>query len=302
MIALLLVSCVLFFLAIELGVRRAAVRVSRIESRTEQEYRDVLAMRREADRKGLLVLCNSLLGIGLDFDRLKLAIAPEWDARRLYMDDTTFYDWYYGARRLLARGVEVDAVALALSARQLAGEPHVRGDYFAYRLMAPGDVVRVAADVGVPRTEASNMLLASGSAFYGLRGEIRKVLLGRLLPDLPLLMERIVRFDQTPLDEDQTYRRAFARLTAFRELLDSHQTRFLVILPPIPKTEGLAAVERAAADAHVTLVTVPRDLTGASDYSDNFHLNATGARKYTSALTVVLSRTLGSPVRVAKAD
>jgi hypothetical protein len=154
----------------------------------------------------------------------------------------------------------------------------------------------------VPRTEASNMLLGSVSAFYGLRGEIRKVLLGRLMPDLPLLMQRIARFDQTPLDDGRTYALAFERLSAFRQLADAHHARFLVILPPIPKTEGLDAVGRAAAAAGVTLVTVPRNLTQASDYSDGFHLNASGARKYTPALSAELTRALGSPIRVAKAD
>lgn len=294
--AALLVLAVLFLAAVELWTRQVAVWTSRIEQREEREYREAVAMRPAAGRRSLLVMGNSLLNLGVEFETLQSGLAPEWDARRLVVEDTGYLDWYYGMRRLAAQGARYDVLAVCLTPRQLLSTG-VRGEYFAYRLMQPRDIFGVARDAGLDRTTASSMFFASISAFYGLRSEIRKVLIGRLMPDLPALMSLITARRGSPLSNEEIYRRAVPRLQAYRVVAAAQNAVFVVIVPPTQEAEGSAALVQAAADAGVPVVTVPRDLTGPADFSDGFHLNTTGAKKYTAALIPEISKVLGSATR-----
>ena len=85
------------------------------------------------------MLGNSLLNAGIRFDEAHALLLPEIDARRLMVFDTTYYDWYYGIRRLYAEGVRPDVVILVLTPRQLTISK-IRGNYFAYHLMRMADV------------------------------------------------------------------------------------------------------------------------------------------------------------------
>jgi len=138
------------------------------------------------------------------------------------------------------------------------------------------------------------MLFARFSAFYGLRSEIRNDILGRLMPDLTPLMRMITRTKGEPLGDDEVYGVALQRLEAYRQLTDAYDAKLILVLPPQIKPEGVEGAKRAAAAAHVGVVTVPGDLTGHADFSDGFHLNSAGARKYTAALIPAMKQAIGS--------
>ncbi len=292
-VAVLLGLCVLFLAALEAGTRSMRARITQTERRTEEEYQAALALRRRQSPKTLLVFCNSLLGTGVEFDSLRKALAPEWDAHRYFVEATVYYDWHYGMRRLLSRGVRVDVFAVALTARQLTETRIVRSDYFAYRLLNPSDVAAAARDLSLDRTSTANMFFASLSDFYGLRGEIRKVVLGHFMPDVKRLTGRLVANPKQPppLSDGQVYHVALQRLRAFRELARAANAEFILIVPPLPNAEGVAAVERAAEAAHVAAVVSPSTFPP-DDFKDGFHLNQAGARKYTAALIPELRRVL----------
>jgi hypothetical protein len=194
-------------------------------------------------------------------------------------------------RRLYADGARYDAFAIFLTPRQLIGTG-VRGDSFGYRLMLASDIGRVARDAGLDRTAASSMLFANFSAFYGLRAELRKVLLGRLFPELPALMIRITNSRGGPLTNQEIYRGAGERLRAYQELAAAQHSRIILVLPPQVEPEGVTSTNLAAREAGITVVSVPQSLTGPSDFRDGFHLNAGGARKYTDGLIPALARAL----------
>ena len=290
-IVLLLALIAIFLVSVEIFSRYGVTRLSKIESREEREYAVAVGAKPANGRRTLLLMGNSLMGDGVRFEEVRDALAPAWDVRRLYVDDTAYWDFYYAIRRLYAEGARYSVVAVFLTPRQLS-LPGVRGDYFAYRLMLTSDIFRVARDTRLHRTEASNMFFASVSAFYGLRAEIRKVLLGRLMPGLPALMRLLTSNRAAPLADEQIYRGALVNLRAYSKLAASQNSRIILVLPPQTELEGVAMTKLAALQAGITVVSVSPDVTGPSDFRDGFHLNAVGAGKYTAALIPAIAKAL----------
>lgn len=283
-----LVTVVVLVVAAELFTRLFLGRISKIERR---ELDEIAALHNEpppAGARRVLVVGNSLLRAGVDFPGLTRALQPAWDAKRLIIESTDFYDWYYGLRRLLREGVRLDAVVVMLSPQQLSSST-VRGDYFARRLMTPGDVFAVGRDAHIPRTQQADMALSSVSEFYGMRSEIRKVILGRMIPSLPNLMTQLAPPPTWDPDQEKLFRMASVRLKALRDLLGPHAVPLLLVMPPLPNSLGSAAIVRAGIAANVpVLVPIPSGTLPLSSYSDGFHLNDAGAAQFTAALTQAL--------------
>lgn len=291
-IAVLLALAALFLVGVEGCSRYLAVRMSRIEVRASGDYASAVSARPAGERRTILLLGNSLLGAGVEFQVVRAALAPEWDARRLYIENTGYYDFYYGMRRLHSEGARYNVTAVFLSPGQLAMKPAVRGEYFAYRLMSAADVLDVARDTGLDRTTASNLLFGRFSAFYGLRAEIRKVLLGRLMPGLPGFMRMVTSGPRARQTEEEVYRQVLPRARAYRELAERQRSRIVLVLPPQLDSGGVVATKRAASEAGVGLISVAPAMMGPTDFSDGFHLNEAGARKFTAALIPELRRML----------
>jgi hypothetical protein len=290
-LALLLVLLLVILCGVEVGVRYFIGPSSRIERRTEKEYQAARSVRRDSRQKQLLVVGNSLLLMDVDFDSLREALSPAWQVRRLVVEQTDYFDWLYGLRALFARGAMPDAVALMLTRRQLLSS-EFRGDYSAYRMLRPVDVVPLARDLKLHPTTAFSYLLSTVSAFYGMRGELRKVLLARLMPDVYDLTRLFIVPSPPWSPGSDTYPIALARLTRLRSLTDSYGARLLLVIPPSPGREtGDDPVREAATAANVAWIEVPESYTDA-DFSDGFHMNEQGASRYTSSLVSPLARAL----------
>jgi hypothetical protein len=290
----MLVAVALFLAAVEIGTRAIVQKASRIEYRVDAEYAVAKGLRRTPDAKQLLVVGNSLLLFDVQFDSLRRALSPQWASNRLVLEQTNFLDWYYGLRQLLAKGASPDAVALVLAPDQLVNS-QIRGDYSVYRLMGTRDAFDAARELHVHPTIAARYLLSSVSAAYGLRSEYRKVLLGRLIPDMATLTPRIAHEDRAVMPDSEVYQRAFERLARLKALLDARNTKLVFVLPPVKSMDRWnQLVQRAGADADVPIV-VPFDRTSFSDVdyqSDGYHMNEGGARRYTSNLVSLLRSAL----------
>jgi hypothetical protein len=285
-IVVVLAMLVAFLAIIEVGTRTAVQKASRLERRIAGEYANALQIRRSpADRK-VLVIGNSLLLADVQFDSLRARLAPEWTATRFVVEQTFYLDWYYALRHMMATGVDPDAVVLVLSADQLVLS-EIRGDYSIYRLMGPREALDVSHDLQLHPTATASYLLSSLSAFYGLRAEYRKVLLGRLMPDMQTLTPHIVRFSRPALPDSEIYRRAHERLTRLKTLLDSRHTRVVFVLAPLLGPQHWNdVVVRAATDVGMPVLK-PFDehsFTDADYTADRFHMNETGARHFTARL------------------
>ncbi|MGA7237018.1 MAG: hypothetical protein WBY44_15130 [Bryobacteraceae bacterium] len=287
------------FLLVELGARFGLARLSAIERRTETEQKAAFALGGGALAHNTVLLAgNSLPLEDIDLSSLKNALSADFRTTRYVVEQTYYLDWYYGLRSLYAAGSRPGVVALSLNAGQFTGN-QIRGDYFAYRMMMTRDFLAAGRDAGLSATATSSLLLASLSAFYGTRSETRTVLLARLLPGMRDLVPYMtpIRGKQTP-DRGWIIDAASQRLRTMDAMARAHGARFLLIVPADMDKTGPACLVEAGARAGVTvLVPLAPESLSPQDFRDGFHLNPTGAARYTKSLGPMLKQAVSSVLR-----
>lgn len=315
-IVLLLALCAAFCASVELVTAHFFGRISRIEKRRETEYRDALAVRsaRARHKTSVLVAGNSLLLHGVDFPQLQQDIGIETELHRTVFENTSFFDWYYGLQRIFNAGAQPDITVLVLSPAQLTSDAY-NGDYSAHMLVGFSDLMRFAKDTHADRNRISVLALDNLSFFFGSRAEIRTWILGKLLPDLPTLTSNFrYQAKAVPPDNDAVLELATQRLKQLRSLCERRGTVFVLVVPPTIQDSGISAVLKAGASQGVpVLIPFAPGVLSSSDYSDEVHLNANGALKFTRALAQSLKQSMaqdatraetasGSPATSHRAD
>jgi hypothetical protein len=297
--AILIAGCVAI-VAFSEGIARLGFdRVSRIQRRTSSEYRGAIAPRDRQAQHGVLFVGNSLLDEGVQFDTLRQRLAPEWDARRFVVEQTYYNDWYYGLRRLFHEGARPDVVVIVLTSRQWTRDD-TRGDYSAQYLMTVPDAASAAMALHMHPTQASSFMLASVSRFWGVRAEIRNVLLGRVIPDLGRLMNFSSVVDRNPIRDDSVERIAADRFGRCRDLAAAYGVTVAALIPPVLNpSDGSGGLVRAGQRTGVRVFApVASGAYPRGFYRDaGFHLNATGARAFTNALAAYLPTHLAAVAR-----
>lgn len=294
-IVLLLAACLMLCVLLELVTAFLFGRVSHVESRRETEYEAATAMRSAKDTHGVSVLVagNSLLLEGVEFPQLQQDFGPGIELRRVVVENTSYLDWYFGLRRLFRMGSQPNVVVLVLNPIQLASGA-TNGDYSAHFLVDWHDLLDLAKDTGADRNRMSSLALANLSFFYGTRAEIRTWILGNTMPDLP----RLTRFFHSAhtTSEGEAFHEILAqRLIQLRQLCEQHGAALAVVIPPAKEDSGASAVLQAGATSGVkVLIPIEPGKLPASDYADNFHLNALGAEKFTPALAAGLKQILSN--------
>jgi hypothetical protein len=290
-VAVLLALVVAFCAAVELTTRVGYDRVSRIQRRTAAEY---AAAVRAGGTGSTLLLGNSLLDDGVDLDDLRRRLGPGVRAGRFVVESSTYFDWLYGLRHLFGRGARPRTVVLVMSARQWLTTA-TRGEVTAGLMVDRRDLTRLAADVGLDNTKTSNLAFASVSNYYANRAEIRKWLLGRVVPGLDALSPRFAP-PAPPLPSGELAgRQAGPRLTAIRDLCEGHGARLVVVVPPTgtgPEGGVDGIVEAGARAGVAVLVPVAEGRLSAEHYRDGFHLNELGRAVFTEALASQLGENL----------
>ena len=297
---LLLAGCVAVACSVEIAARIALDRVSKIQRRTAEEYSSARSSGTPTDRRShMLVVGNSLLEEGVQFDRIRDALAPDWDTRRLVVEQTFFLDWYYGLKRLFNAGAHPDVVVVVLSPQQWI-RTEIRGDYSAYYLIDTHDVPAAARELGLNATQATSLFFANISKFWGVRAELRNFVLGRLMPQLGQLMDYSSVTDHRRIPDADVERKARTRILRLKALAAAHGARLVVLLPPLLEAhDGSDGFVQAARTAGVpALVPVTSGTFGPQLYRDaGFHLNPTGAAAFTERLIPALRNELASVAR-----
>lgn len=275
-----LIACLL--IGTELAVRFVIAPRSAIQRRIAAES----AAARNLRTGDVLFAGNSLLLWGADEAGLRKAMLPAWRAHRFIIEATSFEDWAFGLANLFEHGSRPSAVFLVLSPTQFA-QHTVLGDYFARQLMSSGDLPAVASELDLHPTAVTGMFLANRSAFYGLRGELRKALLLALVPGLDKLFALVNRAappaPRIPQAQTAMLERHLDRLTA---LSRRYNIPLILVIPPQTQANELMDQMRSLADQRGVPVLLPfaPGRLDASHYSDGFHLNEKGRRLFTPAL------------------
>jgi hypothetical protein len=287
---LLLCAVAVLLTSVEFVVRIGLNRSSRIEGRIDREHRALLGvMSQSGPATKVLTMGNSLLNAGVDFPAFQSAMGSQFTAARYVVEQTNYLDWYYGLRRLYSEGVRPDVVVLPLSARQMITDG-VRGEYFAYRMMNASDFLDAARDAKLSATATVSLLLGRLSAFYGTRSETRKFVLMRVVPSVTNLAPYMTPGrDPNPLDHDHTVSVAGRRLKRMDEAVREHGGRFIFVVPAsLDPNEENFLQEAGRAAGVIVLVPLPAATLSSKDFSDGFHLNLTGASRFTAALALAL--------------
>jgi hypothetical protein len=305
---LLLAGCVLVCVAVEGAARLGFSRASKIQHRFTTEYAAAQQVGVGPHQgRSVLFIGNSLLLEGVKFDTLRAALARDYDAHRLVSERTSYYDWYFGLKRLFAEGARPDIVVLTLASPQWITD-EIRGDYAARYLMRASDWREARRDLHWNGTKTTNFLVANASEFWGARSELRIFALQFLVPNIEPLTDLFTSNPGAPpLRADDVEPVTAPRLARLQALVEAYHATLVLNLPPTvtigPQGDGWLGVVRAAAAAGVTVVRpLPPDTFTIDEFRDaGYHLNDKGAERYTALLLPDLRVALreASPTAVA---
>jgi hypothetical protein len=271
-------------ITVEGGARLLVEHISRVESRISSEYAAAL-LPPSGSRPLVVFVGNSLLLEGVRFDRLRDASAAQFEARRFVVESADYRDWQYGLRRLYAAGVRPSVLVLMLDAKQLVSDGS-RGEYTAFRLTRHRDILALSSDLGLNPTATSSMVFANFSMFYGLRSEIRKAVLGRLMPDLPRLTHRFALSPAPEIPGDVLRTKVRARMRALRDESAAHNVRLVFAMHPSAHSyDTVLRLQSAVTEAGVpAMLPFGAGEYGAGDFTDGLHLTGDAADRYTGEL------------------
>ena len=254
-------------------------RVSKIEHRIHEEYRDSLELSAYSatGTPTMLLLGNSIPLEGVDLDVLRTAVAGKYDVHRLVFEQTEYLELYYLLRKLLRNGSRPHDIVLCLPVSHLIGD-NSRGEYMA-RYMDAIDVAALSRREGLDATSASNYFFAHWSDWYASRAEIRKVLLGHMMPDAGNLA-LVLGYRPAPVFAvAEIEAKSERRLRELKDLCDQYGSRLTILVPPNGRTSDVEALVRVGNKVGVrVLVPIWPGELNRSMYRDGFHLTATGAQ------------------------
>lgn len=281
--------------SVEVGARLFVHRISRIEGRVMAEHTAALRMQSTGHApRQLLLIGNSLLEESVPSSLLRPGWLRGWQVARFPIEQSSPLDWTYGLARLREDGCQPDAYGLVMSPAYLTGT-FTRGEYAALYLLRSRDLLAISNALHLHPTQAASLGVSIHSKFFALRTDIRKVLLGRLLPGMaPLAALLVSRGKDRPMDQEEYYRQALPRLRALQAAATRAGSRVILIIhPPSSQApeDGTAAVLRAARDAGVE-AAAPEGLFTGTDFRDSQHLNEAGAEKFIRTITLGLQSAL----------
>ena len=245
---------------------------------------------------------NSLMLHGIDVPRLQNDLGAEMRPTFLPVESTYYHDFYYGFENLFRHGMRPQYVVLCLGPTFMVST-QIRGDYSAHYLFDAQGIVEYVRETHTHPTEASSLLFAHYSAFYGGRKEMRSYLLVRLIPGFFEMIKRLTyRHGIVPNDAELS-RDYEVRLRALRDLCARYGARFVYVIMP-SRQAGEDATLEAGIRTGVPVLLPIRNFSLAKDYYiDEFHLNEKGAAIFSGALSGCLSRLVTSgPASQAACD
>ncbi len=270
----------------ELSARFLFPHISHIEGRIAQDRREVMAIRAPTvgDPRTVLLVGNSLLLLGLDYPKLRAALAPDQRAVRYVVENTEYLDWYYGLRRLFAAGIRPATVVLCLNPQQTLDRGFL-GDYSAHALFQASDLFAVSREAGLDHTQLSELVFAHWSAFYADRATIRNYILNRSDPGYAAVLHRLADQNSPALPpSSEAIAQSRLRLRAIKQLCLENGSDFVLLIPPALLGQPDLLAEAGALEGVDVDVPVPVGALSSDFFLDGFHLNDKGADIFTTAL------------------
>jgi hypothetical protein len=275
-------------IAAVLGGMEAATRlefdkISKLQRRVYSERATITSeLTKPSSEPTVLMVGNSLLLEGVDFDEFRNSLSPRARAYRYIVTQTVYWDWYYGVRRLFSEGVRPTYLLLGMSPSQLTRSGS-RGDFSAFYLFDLRGIIQYSHDEHLDLTTASSLLFAHASQFYAARSEIRASLIEKFFPSYFEALHHVTDAS-TPQDDSRIQVQVAERLASLDQLCRANGVKLVFVIPPTDEKSEPPAVA-AGLDAGVPVfLPVSRHALTESQFADGFHLNAQGRKIFTRAL------------------
>jgi hypothetical protein len=175
-------------------------------------------------------------------------------------------------------------VVVTLDPSQLASG-FTLSESFAHRQMSIRDFPRVVREADLDRTTASTYFFAHFSNWLGDKGYIRQCVMILMVPNFRELAARIADHGSHINDRARLVGIAQQRLPELAELGQKYGVRIVVLFPPALRENYSLDIQQLGPSLNVPVLVpsrpgeFPRDL-----YRDGFHLNAQGAKIFTTRL------------------
>ncbi len=193
-------------------------------------------------------------------------------------------------------GSRPDAIAIVMAAMNWNASG-IRGDYSSQYLFRSADIPAVQSQLGLDRSTASGLLLSRFSKAYALRGEVRKIILNQIIPDLPRMYALFQPGPARHIPDERVVEVASRRMASYKDVAAAYGIPIIAVVPPItpPNEEYHSALRTAASRAgiQIAIPTEARNLPP-SDFADDIHLSKRGASVFTEQLGKVLGGNLTS--------
>lgn len=279
---------ILEFMA-SVGMRSA----SAIAKRLHNDYEQALTLRPNIadNRRTVLVVGNSLLLHSIEREKLIKGLSENYLIALWPVENTNYFDWYFGLRRLFAEGSRPALIILSLNTTQLTAAS-VNGESFAHYMMRLNDLPMVMRAVDLDMTTASNFFFANLSSWLGNRWGIRNWITQAWVPDASLLATALARplLGSVKSSHIEKVELAKSRLQALQDLCKTYGAQFLFLVPPrATQDDFLEPILLSTQPLGIPILMPysPGEMP-IDRFSDGFHLNARGAEQFTDRLLSIL--------------
>jgi hypothetical protein len=291
-IGLALAAAALLWAGLEATTYAGLKGISKIEHRKVSEHAAARGMRpAQGNTPTVLLMGNSLLLEGVAYPEIRALAAPHVQVTRFVLENTSYYEWYFGIRKLLAEGSRPGVLMLCLSPSQLIGSS-MGSDYAKHYFFLPGDLYAASRAAGYDLTQASSLAFSQFSFYYARRNTLRTLLLREIAPAYWDMAHSLTSPKPKFPPSGEVERIAEQRLRALGDEAAKVGSRFVFLIPPgfgDGEREVVAAGAKAGAEV---MAPIHLGALAPAYFSDGFHLNAEGARVFTKALSEQLA-TLG---------
>jgi hypothetical protein len=220
---------------------------------------------------------------GVDYPALKARLSDKYDVHRLVVEQVEYLELYYILRKLFRQGSRPYEVVFCISVSHLTGDA-TRGDFVA-KYIDPVDIMDLRQRKHLDATTTSNYLFAHWSDWYANRVEIRKVLLGYVMPDMRDLTTVLAWRRAPKISVSEVQQKGEPRLVELKTLCDQYGSRLTILIPPVLSDDHADVVreEGATLGMRVLIPEKPGALEP-SQFRDGLHLNSAGAALFTEKL------------------
>jgi hypothetical protein len=276
--------------ALEIGTRSFIYSLSKSLNRINSELHIAENLDRSASPpKTALITGNSLLMSSVNIEEANRHLLPNWRLIRLAIEQTTYYDWYFGLRKLISSGARPNVIIVCLSTKQLL-DSGILPEFLPQYLLKKSDIMLAGSLLHLTPTENVDLLFANVSVYYALRKEIRKNILVKFMPEFPKLTALITVWPRIQVQNSDILSTGKERLQALQAITQQGGSKFIfMLMPPVDISQVKAFREIQREFAIPVAVPLTNDeLDRASLESDGFHLNLRGQRIFTHKMSLLL--------------